>query len=269
MGELSDSAGRFGYAAFAYTAHFTSREWAWEFLRHNDKFGADYGPAVANFSLNQVSESRRTVVEREQRPHLERWGIKYADAPTIHAGAASVFWTPEASAAVLRMYALCECKDMDTPLFNLGEIACKVTILLTAGMQHLLFQEEGRSLQVQVSGYPMDNPVYLFSEAVLEPREAPARLRTLRCFNDLLQTGHLLKRNFPSEPQGTRLCELLQAWELSRIVSSHRSIATALYGETRVETDWTDPHSGMQDHVRRTLKRAQKLVAQGYRSLLA
>lgn len=269
MSTTGDISGRFGYAAYVYTTNFTHREWAWEFLRENPGFVADWQSESNGFAVGQVSDLRRTILERDAAPGLTRWGVKYSSMPTLDAGTASVFWSPEIAADVLRMYALCRCKDLDTPLFHIDEVACSVTLLIGMdGVQHLLFQEGGHSLQVRVAGDAVEQPVYLYAEAALDPRRTPAHLRALRCFNDLRRTGHLLERHFPPEPQGVRLDEVRHAFALARTITPHRDIAVGLYGEARVEADWTDAQSGMPDHVRRTLKRGRELVQSGYRNLL-
>ncbi len=270
MRDDNDLVGRFGYVPDPRTAAFTNREWAWEFLRANLEFAADWHDVAEGFAVARVSESRCAIVERDARPDLTRWGVRYTSAPDLDALATTVFWAPELSVSVLRMYALCQCKHLDTPpLFRFGDLPCATTLLLAAdGVQHLLFQEDGHTLQVRIAGASVDEPVYLFAEAMLHPDHAPVHLRALRCFDDLRRTGHLLEKYFPPEPHGARLAEVLHTFELSRAHSLTHDIAVGLYGQARVDVDWPDSRSGMFDHVRKTLKRAESLVQGGYRNLL-
>ncbi len=271
MSDTNDNISRFGHVALAQALAYTSREWAWEFLRENSQFVDAWKQATANFEISDVTDLRRKIVEQGAVSTLSRFGVRYSSAPEQDARTAAVFWSPEMTADVLRLYAICQCKGLATPpLFHLTTVACQVTTLSGAdGVQHLLFQDGARALQVRVAGASLDEPVHLFAEAIVHPDQEPAYLRALHCFEDLRLTGRLLERHFATEPYGRRLAEVLDAIKVSRVKPRHRDIAVALYGEARVERDWVNPQSGLRDHVRNTLKRGRYLVSGGYREFLA
>lgn len=60
----------------------------------------------------------------------------------------------------------------------------------------------------------------------------------------------------------------LMALDGSLAGASHREIATALLGEQRVQSDWTDPGDHLLDRIRRTVRRGHMLMNRGYRDFL-
>ena len=106
MPRRGEAVGRFGYTNYSYTSYFTHREWAWEFLRENANFTEDWLSVRDHFSIVQSTPSRRTIRECQSSFVLARWGLCYASSPEQDSRTASVFWTPEAAAGVLRMYAM-------------------------------------------------------------------------------------------------------------------------------------------------------------------
>ncbi len=271
MSDTHDNASRFGHVASPRALEHTSRDWAWEFLRENPQFVDAWAQASGNFEITQATELRRRITERGAVSDLSRFGVRYSSSPEMDVPGAAVFWSPETTADVLRLYAICHCKGLTSPpLFHLNTVACRVTTLIGAdGVQHLLFQDGARALQVRVAGASLDEPVYLFAEAIVHPDQEPAYLRSLHCFEDLRLTGRLLERHFAPEPRGRRLAEVLDMLKLSHVKPHNRDIAIALYGEARVERDWADLQTGLKDHVRHTLKRGRYLVSGGYREFLA
>lgn len=50
---------------------------------------------------------------------------------------------------------------------------------------------------------------------------------------------------------------------------SYREIAVFLYGEKAVKEDWNNPNQTMKNRVIRSVKRGQRMMNGGYRTLLA
>jgi hypothetical protein len=271
MSDIHESAGRFGYVPSVETSCYTLREWAWEFLRQNKEFQEAWQEARKNFTVVDDRPKRRTIIESNRSSKLSQFSLRYSSLPFLDAQAAKVIWTPDATNSVLRMYAICRRKDLSSPsLFRPENIACSMTRLIDAnGIQHVLFQEEGRSLQLQVAGAPLEGPVYLFAETPVTHEQDVAYLKAVHRFENLRTTGHLLEGDYRSDRYRPRLSEVLDALKLSHDRSTHRAIATKLYGGARVDKEWADTRSGMRDHVRRLIQRGRDLVSGEYRNLLS
>ncbi|MFN3225792.1 MAG: DUF2285 domain-containing protein [Hyphomicrobiales bacterium] len=91
----------------------------------------------------------------------------------------------------------------------------------------------------------------------------------LGCLNKLNADGQFPTRLFPSDARGDRLRFVLRALDGSLAGLSHREIATALFGEERVRTDWSDPGDHLRDQIRRAVRRGHALMNGGYKDFLS
>lgn len=139
--------------------------------------------------------------------------------------------------------------------------------MLVSDGYHVLFHEGPRRLQLFIRPGPFAAGM-LLTDAVIGRRDIVPRLGSLACFNDLLCSGRLLPRYFPPEPRGRRLTAVLRALDGALQSSSHREIATTLYGRKRVDTDWNNPGEHLRDSIRRAIVRGRALMNGGYRGFL-
>ncbi|MER9670625.1 DUF2285 domain-containing protein [Mesorhizobium sp. M0203] len=147
--------------------------------------------------------------------------------------------------------------------------SCRISILVTLeGLQHVLVEDRGRSLQLAVSGVSILEPVRLTSCVLWSPEELKQRLNALECLNSLCWTGRLQPGFFPSEPRCSRLRRVLRALDGSIAGASHREIGLALFGRARVEQDWAHPGDHLRDSVRRAVRRGRSLMNGGYKRFL-
>lgn len=153
--------------------------------------------------------------------------------------------------------------------FLVSDVKCSVRVVEShRGLQHISFQEAGRSLQLAVSGVDVMQRVCLLTGAVVESGSLRARLSALQCLNDLYSSGHLNPRHFPPEPRAQRLAFVLQALDGWLAGATYREIATALFDRNRVDLDWGDPRGHLRDRVRRAVRRGRILMEGGYRQFL-
>jgi len=277
MSNISDRAHRFGYTGLAGTEDYTNTDWAWEFLRENVSFVEACEEADECFSTERKGNGVTLIRERRPSPLLE-FGIRYCSAPGIEARQAIVMWIPEWCPKVARMYAICGCRSLARrATFDLYTAKCKAINLIAAdGVQHVLFQEEGRSFQLKVCGAPLVEPVYLFAEAAGIKGDEQNYLWASRCFEHLRQTGRLPLERFTPYARSLRMSEMLHAYRLNKTYRLNRpqsgsiihSVAVGLYGRDKVGQLQLNPHSGLRDHVRNTIDAAEKFVAWKYRELL-
>lgn len=133
---------------------------------------------------------------------------------------------------------------------------------------HVLFAEEGRSLQLEIDG-PIDLSAPRFMTAALPPvTQMSSRFRSLRRLADLAKHRTLRSSFYQPAPRGARLRRALQALDGWLAGAAQRDIATAVFGSPRVERDWTDPRDHLRDQVRRAMHRGRTLMAGGYLQLL-
>ena len=154
-------------------------------------------------------------------------------------------------------------------VFRLSEIAFPTVLLRTPDdVQHVLFRDGARSLQLSIEGADVTLAVRLMTNVLVDPAHLAARQRALACLNHLQIAGHLSAKFYPSEPRERRLNLVLRALDGSLVGMPHRAIAIALFGRGRVADDWTDPGNHLRDQVRRAVARGTALMNGGYRQLL-
>jgi hypothetical protein len=148
-------------------------------------------------------------------------------------------------------------------------MVCRTSILNTPGtLQHLLFQDGPRSLQLIASDMNVMQPTYLLTKALVKPHNVRPHLSALRCLNELNSSGRLHRRHFPPESRSRRLAFILQALDGWLDNASYRDIAAALFGRARIEADWSDPGDHLRDRVRRAVRRGRSLMDGGYHQFL-
>jgi len=141
-------------------------------------------------------------------------------------------------------------------------------LVTSGGIQHLLFRDGARSLQLAISGASILQPIHLLVDA-LPAQSAERRQRALlACLEDLHRYGQLRVQYFPPDPRQRRLTLVLQVLDGWLAHASYREIAVALFGAKRVATDWADPGRHLLDRIRRAVSRGRALMAGGYRQFL-
>ena len=228
------------------------RGWAWEFLRrlpaYRDGF-AQYG-----------------AVDEES----QRWGLLRYEEPLLDARSASVFWRLEDCSSVLPLSVLKDVDRQQLVPFNLDHISCRIEFHHSdsGDRSDVLFVEEGRFLQVSISGSRDLKNALLFMPALDVPENVTARAASFRRLNDLMQHGHMRQTLYPQEPRAPRLVSVLKALDGSLAGLPHREIAMLIFSKERVEADWGGAQHHLRDQVRRAIGYGQSLMGGGYRQFL-
>ncbi len=182
---------------------------------------------------------------------------------------ARVFWDPAASPLVLPVDAS-PAADARGSIFRLDRIQMPTTVLRTPdGLQHVLFADGERALQLAVRGTDVTSGVVLRLDALPPARHLQVRLDSLRKLSDLNTSGRLRSSLRPCHAAARRLQRVLRALDGWLAAASQREIAMALFGEARVERDWRDPSDHLRDQVRRAIRRGRLLMSGGYRRFLS
>lgn len=222
--------------------------WAWEFLRRNPDYRTDYETADPGC--------------------LKKWGLRFFEDPSRDARSAAVFWRSDICSAVLPI--------MAAPLtvhakpFDVERLQCSTRIIPSedAEFADVLFQQDGRILQLAVSGSRTLEGVELAASIVPMPDHAAGRVLALRRFTSLVTSSALLPNLYPAERRAPRLVKILCALDLWQEQRSYRDIAVRFFGESRVKQEWSDPGDHLRDQVRRAVYYGRNLMAGGYRQFL-
>jgi hypothetical protein len=237
---------------YRYTAGIIRSFWAWEYLRRDPHYHAAYD----NF---------RDVPAHAE---AENWSLVRFEDPNFDGRVADVFWQRQVCRHVLPLTASTRYGRSEGHHFSLTGLHCRVAIERAADRCHILFAENGRALQVEISGDANFEDRILLTPALPPPGLRAARLLAIRRLADLMTHGHLRPSLYPPERRAARLARVLQALDGSLAGLSQRDIAIALFGEARVDRDWHHPHNYLRDHVRRAIIYGRELMEGGYRKLL-
>jgi len=251
---------------YAYTACFSLREWAWEFLRRNTDFIEDWKQAQLQYAFYSQDGATTILLAMTDDLMLRKWGCLYASNPDQDSRSASVFWNPAISGSVLHLNAT---PATDAEAFTLHQIYLRSTVLeLKDGGQHILFAHEGCWLQVAIEGADILKPGRFSLSLSSDRHVSQEKRRLLRCFDDLRFSGRIMSSHFQPTKYGRRLCFVVQALDGYLAGADQEEIAIALIGKKRVADDWKSPIRSLQDRVRRAIYRGCFLMQGGYRKFL-
>jgi len=255
---------------YDYTARLNDRGWAWEWLRRNTAFRKDWDDARLQYGVAGYDGASTLLVSQSQTPKLSGWGCLYCSSPQEDARVASVFWSPDVCASVLKLHAFPLKAEVESTPFFLRDIACPSVLLeLPGGPQYLLFHDGSRTLQLVVEGEDVLRPVRLLTDGAPGKALAGPQLRSLLCFNDLRLSGRLYDSHFQKELPSQRLRLILRMVDGALAGASHRQIAQVVFaGEFSAES-WYAPGRPLRDRVRRALYRGHRLMQKGYLDLLS
>jgi len=252
--------------SYAYTACFSLREWAWEFLRRNPDFIEDWKKARNEYGFYGQDGATTTFLAMTNNLSLRKWGCIYASNPEQDSRSASVFWCPDICLGVLRLKAELAKGGDGFTLHNIHSPS--VVLELKDGGQHILFAHDGCWLQIAIEGADILKPGKFSLSLSQDRRTSQETRRLLRCFDDLRFSGRIMSSHFQPTAHGRRLRFVLQALDGLLGGADQREIAVALIGKKRVEADWRHPIRSLPDRIRRTISRGCFLMRGGYRRFL-
>jgi hypothetical protein len=230
------------------------RAWAWELLRRNPKYHADFTSAAADDEMV-----------------AERWGLLRLENPTKTSLDADTFWCFRSAKDVLPLVAQPLHEQSATPIIDLESLKCRIVNCQSDGgrTKNILFAEGGRCLQIAVTGStPLPNAL-LLTPILPMPRFSSERLFALRRFTDLAKHGSLRHSLYPAERSAKRYAHVVTALDGWLEGRPHRDIAMSLFGSAWVDRAWNDSGNHLRDRVRRAIRYGRELMDGGYRRFLS
>lgn len=192
----------------------------------------------------------------------------FAD-PNCTALNANVFWNPNDYKRVISAYIRNQHDCGFGNVLSLKEFKCRRTLLKASNSeQHLLLADKRRVVQLLCVG--KDIRVEAFSlEPVIDcfPNiEKPQRL--IRTLAELYRNRSFGRLKSGWSTEGLRHRDALAAIDKRKSGFSYREIAIFIYGENVVQTDWNNPGQIIKNRIIRSVKRGQRMINGGYKSLL-
>lgn len=248
---------------------YDGSDWAWEFLRRNPDYGADWRSSVPR-RLPHVTlkDGTRLLRLRRRFPRAEQWGLYAFADPSVAARQAPVFWHMAALKQVVRVRAAPPAHRENLTPLTLSRFNADRTAAI--GVDNVPL--------VLMKGPGVHIPIEIHDVAVLTHPFAP--VFEIDGFSNLSAQTELLKRlhrfaeqapsvaNRPAFTIDERLHHALIALDESLRGKTYRQIAITIFGEKKVAEEWQGPSQFLKDRTRRLVAKGTELMKGGYRDLL-
>lgn len=267
---MSSTSGRtIDRAASCGRADYDGGDWAWEFLRRNPDYIADWrssGPK--HLPCITLCDGTKLLRLRRRFLRAEKWGLHAFSDPRLCAQKTNVFWHANALKRVVRLNAKWPTGGEGTPVRRLADFNARRQAIINAdGVPLVMMKRNGVSVPVEISG--LSNLTAPFVPII-----------ELHDLDDLSAQTELLKRlqrftdhdfraiQKPSFASDERLHHALIALDESMNGKTYRQIAIAIFGEKKVTEEWHGHSQFLRDRTRRLVAKGIELMKGGYRDLL-
>ncbi|WP_316168443.1 MULTISPECIES: DUF2285 domain-containing protein [unclassified Bradyrhizobium] len=256
------------HAASCAPAAYDGGDWAWEFLRRNDDYIADWRCSIPRH-LPCITLNDGTKLLRLRRRFLqaEKWGLYAFADPRLCAHETTAFWHANALKRVVRLNAR-KPKEGEASVRRLADFhADRHAVIGVNGVPLVVMKRNGVRVPLEIHGLPVltasFTPVYELHD--LDDLTAQAELlRRLQRFADA-DVRTIQKPSFAADE---RLHQALIALDESLKGKTYRQIAIAIFGEKKVTEEWHAHSQILRDRTRRLVAKGTELMKGGYRDLL-
>lgn len=246
---------------------FDSTDWAFEFLRRNPLYQADWHRTAAAELPIILTDGTLQLRLRRRYPKAEAWGLCTFADPAKDAISSPVFWHPYNIRRVISAQFAVE-QGTEAPAISLSSFAgCRLAVAEPNGETFVLLKRGGI-----FAGLKSQTPAVLTQRFALTFQlhgfnDLSGQTDTLRDLQRMMNaaSGASLRSVFADD---RRLRELIVALDGSLNGKSYRQIAIALLGEERVAEDWNTASRFLKDRMRRLVAKAHEMMNGGYRGLL-
>jgi hypothetical protein len=253
---------------YEYVRTLSKTDCAWEFLRRNRQYEADYRACRTIASVTQTVENGVLIIRQSRDcPAAERWGcLTFAD-PALPAPCPALFWHRETGAPSLACIAS-ESVDVVVTLRSFAERGVAVSLLIIGDQQYLRASRGRATLTLTITGASIFSKVRLSFQVPGCAHIGPG-IEALKLFQEFLTgTSGEAATERPWTTRWLALRDALIALDGARAGGTYRHIASVLVGEERAAADWRS-NTALKDRVRRALARGQEMRDGGYRALLS
>jgi hypothetical protein len=244
-------------------------DWAWEFLRRNPDYRADWRASVPRHLPHLTLRDGTQVLRLRRRyPRAEQWGLYAFTDPFQRARTAPVFWLPTATRRVVRARCAMPRDRQGFPSLSLASFkVIRTAVIGVDTIPVVMMKGQGVSVVVEIHGLA----------ALTSAFEMVFELDGFGDLNTQTECLKLLQRFMNAEPAGPqptlftsdeRLRHALIALDESMAGKTYRQIAITIFGDKRVAEEWGGASQFLKDRTRRLVAKGKELMAGGYRDLL-
>lgn len=196
-------------------------------------------------------------------------GCTFAENPGLDARHARIIWHADLDPGTLKVLAVPALRT-DPDAVDPGRLARWLAIATDAhGIEHAVLSD-GRHhirLDVEQGSLAAQTPVVLHYRLWGLANPA-AKLLPLRRLLHLCRYRRFAASLFPEERRMARWLSLLRVQDALDAGATQREIATAFFGEKRIDRSWRIHADSLRSRVRRMIREARSLARGGYRMLM-
>jgi hypothetical protein len=250
-------------------AGYDAGDWAWEFLRRNEHYIADWRCSVPrHLPYVTLSDGTKLLRLRRRFPRAERWGLYAFADPSLPGRDAPAFWHAKALKRVVRLNAEKQRGRGDASSRTIADFKVdRRAVVGVDGLPLVLMKGRGAYVPVAIDGLPVLTaafaPVFELND-LADLYAQTELLKRLQGFTEL-DSKAVQKPPFTSDE---RLHYALIALDESLAGKSYRQIAITIFGEKRVAEEWLGASQFLKDRTRRLVAKGTELMKGGYRDLL-
>lgn len=256
-------------AAPSGPADYDGGDWAWEFLRRNAAYIADWrnsGPQP----LPSIKLKDGTKLLRLRRRFLraEKWGLHAFADPRLCAHKATVFWHASALKRVVRLNAKRPTGGQEGTARRLADFKAHRHVVIDAdGVPLVVMKRNGVCIPLEIRDLSVLTAPFVPVFELHDLDDLSAQTELLRRLQRFTDTSFRTVQK-PSFAGDERLHQALIALDESLKGKTYRQIAIAIFGEKKVAEEWHGHSQFLRDRTRRLVAKGTELMKGGYRDLL-
>lgn len=248
-------------------ADYDAGDWAWEFLRRNEDYIADWRCAVPrHLPYVTLGDGTKLLRLRRRFPRAEQWGLYAFADPALSGRDARVFWHAKALKRVVRMNTGQLGGGDDSTPRSLADFRVDRRVVLGVdGPPLVLLKGRGTHVPLAISGLSVLTSPFAPVYELHNLADLSAQTELLKRLQRFTEPDPMQKPPFTTDE---RLHQALIALDESLAGKSYREIAITIFGEKRVAEEWYGPSLFLKDRIRRLVAKGTELMKGGYRDLL-
>ncbi|MCJ9700840.1 DUF2285 domain-containing protein [Bradyrhizobium sp. SHOUNA76] len=255
-------------AASCGRADYGGCDWAWEFLRRNADYIADWRSSVPQqLPCITLRDGTKLLRLRRRFPRAEKWGLHAFADPKLCAHKANVFWHAKALKQVVRLNAKGPTEGDEARVRRLADFnADRQAVINADGVPLVMMKRNGICVPLEISGLSNLTAPFVPVIELHDLDDLSAQTELLKRLQRFTEADfRAIQKPFASDE---RLHHALVALDECLKGKTYRQIAIAIFGEKKVAEDWHGHSQFLRDRTRRLVAKGTELMKGGYRDLL-
>lgn len=269
------------YPSYIYIFTLSDADIAWEYLRRNKNYQADFFMEQEEWGSRKRLENELIASELDleavgaglsmvDKENLENgkdyseWGLLSLENPSLRADEASIYWDPKLLASAI------EYKKTK----QLGQRSKKRS-LNTLKNKNIFFRPDGCVTSIKHDGddivlYGNDSPITGEDETLefIEKGPDPKAKRNIRRANRIFRDSPKPKKSNIMANRNKHIHNLI-AFDGISVGADPRDIAISLFGQNKIDDEWSNPDKGLKNKTKRRIDVGKKYINGKYKKLLS